>query len=80
MNGIKKMDAIPDIMIVIDQNYELTAVREAMKLNIPIIAILDSNCDPDLIDIPIPGNDDAISSIKIILDALTNSILLGREK
>ena len=80
LNGIKKMDAIPDIMIVIDQNYELTAVREAMKLNIPIIAILDSNCDPDLIDIPIPGNDDAISSIKIILDALTNSILLGREK
>jgi small subunit ribosomal protein S2 len=74
------MDAIPDIMIVIDQNYELTAVREAMKLNIPIISILDSNCDPDLIDIPIPGNDDAISSIKIILDALTNCILLGREK
>ncbi len=80
LNGIKTMDKIPDIMIVIDQNYELTAVREAMKLNIPIISILDSNCDPDLIDIPIPGNDDAISSIKIILEALTNSIILGREK
>jgi len=80
LNGIKTMDKIPDIMIVIDQNYELTAVREAMKLNIPIISILDSNCDPDLIDVPIPGNDDAISSIKIILEALTNSIILGREK
>ena len=66
-------------MIVIDQNYELTAVREAIKLNIPIISILDSNCDPDLIDIPIPGNDDAISSIKIILEALTDSIRLGRQ-
>jgi len=65
-------------MIVVDQNYELTAVREAMKLDIPIISILDSNSDPDLIDIPIPGNDDAISSIKIILDALTESIKLGR--
>ena len=65
--------------IVIDQNYELTAVREAIKLNIPIISMLDSNCDPDLIDIPIPGNDDAISSIKIILEALTDSIRLGRQ-
>jgi small subunit ribosomal protein S2 len=78
LNGIKNMDTIPDIMIVVDQNYELTAVREAMKLDIPIISILDSNSDPDLIDIPIPGNDDAISSIKIILDALTESIKLGR--
>ena len=73
------MSGVPDIMIVIDQNYELTAVREAIKLNIPIISILDSNCDPDLIDIPIPGNDDAISSIKIILEALTDSIRLGRQ-
>jgi small subunit ribosomal protein S2 len=48
-------------------------------LNIPIISILDSNCDPDLIDVPIPGNDDAISSIKIILEALTDSIRIGRQ-
>lgn len=79
LNGVKNMSGVPDIMIVIDQNYELTAVREAIKLNIPIISILDSNCDPDLIDIPIPGNDDAISSIKIILEALTDSIRLGRQ-
>ena len=50
-----------------------------IPLNIPIISMLDSNCDPDLIDIPIPGNDDAISSIKIILEALTDSIRLGRQ-
>jgi small subunit ribosomal protein S2 len=79
LNGVKNMSGVPDIMIVIDQNYELTAVREAIKLNIPIISMLDSNCDPDLIDIPIPGNDDAISSIKIILEALTDSIRLGRQ-
>ena len=79
LNGVKNMDRIPDIMIVIDQNHELTAIREAIKLNIPIISILDSNCDPDLIDVPIPGNDDAISSIKIILEALTDSIRIGRQ-
>ena len=73
------MSGLPDVMIVIDQNYELTAIREAIKLNIPIISILDSNCDPDLIDVPIPGNDDAISSIKIILESLTDSIRLGRQ-
>jgi small subunit ribosomal protein S2 len=78
LNGIKTMYSLPDVMIVVDQNHELTAVREAIKLNIPIISILDSNCDPELIDVPIPGNDDALSSIKIILQALTDSILLGR--
>jgi small subunit ribosomal protein S2 len=78
LGGVKEMGKTPDVMIVIDQNYELTAVREAIKLQIPIISILDSNCDPDLIDIPIPGNDDAISSIKIILEALTDSICAGR--
>ena len=79
LNGVKNMDRIPDIMIIIDQNQELTAVREAMKLNIPIISILDSNCDPDVVDVPIPGNDDAISSIRIILEALTDSIKAGRQ-
>ena len=79
LNGVKNMDRIPDIMIIIDQNQELTAVREAMKLNIPIISILDTNCDPDVVDVPIPGNDDAISSIRIILEALTDSIRAGRQ-
>lgn len=74
LGGVKTMKRPPDIMIVIDQNHEITAVREARKLQIPIISIVDSNCNPDLIDVPIPGNDDAISSIKIILEALTDSI------
>jgi small subunit ribosomal protein S2 len=78
LGGVKEMGTTPDVMIVIDQNYELTAVREAIKLKIPIISIIDSDCNPDLIDVPIPGNDDAISSIKIILEELTDSICLGR--
>lgn len=79
LGGVKEMTQTPDVMIVIDQNYELTAIREAIKLQIPIISIIDSNCNPDLIDVPIPGNDDAISSIKIIVEALTDNIRLGRQ-
>ena len=79
LNGIKGMKQIPDVMIVVDQNYELTAIREAIKLNIPVISILDSNCDPDLIDIPIPGNDDASRSVKLILRALSDNIILGSQ-
>ena len=79
LNGIKTMKKIPDVLIVIDQNYELTAVREAIKLNIPIISLLDTNCDPDLIDIPIPGNDDSTRSIRFVLRKLSNSIISGRK-
>jgi len=78
LNGIKSMQKIPDIIIIVDQNYELTAVREAIKLNIPIISIADSNCDPELIDIPIPGNDDAVNSVRLIISALSDSIIRGR--
>jgi len=75
LNGIKKMSKLPDVVIIIDQKREINAIRECHKLNIPIISILDTNCDPDLIDIPIPGNDDAVRSIKLILQSLTNSII-----
>ena len=71
------MPSIPDVLIVIDQRRELTAIKEAMSLKIPIISILDTNCDPDLIDIPIPGNDDSIGSIKLILKILGQSIVNG---
>jgi small subunit ribosomal protein S2 len=64
-------------MIVIDQRRELTAIKEAISLNIPIISILDTNCDPDLVDVPIPGNDDSIGSIKLILQTLGNNIRNG---
>lgn len=76
-NGVKEMQNIPDVIIIIDQRREITAVREAISLNIPIVSILDTNCDPDLATIPIPGNDDAINSVKYIVQKLTESILLG---
>lgn len=78
LDGIKTMQNLPDIAIIIDQKREMTAVRECKKLGIPIVSILDTNCDPDLIDIPIPGNDDAVRSIKLILQSLTDSIIMGK--
>ena len=80
LNGVKNMENLPDAVIIIDQKRELTAIKECKKLGIPIISILDTNCDPDLVDIPIPGNDDAVRSIKLILKTLSDSILLGQEK
>ena len=80
LNGIKDMERLPDVAIIVDQKREITAVRECRKLGIPIISILDTNCDPDLVDIPIPGNDDAVRSIKLILKSLTDNILLGQSK
>ena len=78
LNGIKDMQRIPDVAIIIDQKREMTAIRECRKLGIPVVSILDTNCDPDLVDIPIPGNDDAVRSIKLILKALTDSIIAGK--
>ena len=80
LNGIKDMPGLPDVAIIVDQKREMTAIRECRKLGIPVISILDTNCDPDLVDIPIPGNDDAVRSIKLILKSLTDSILLGQSK
>ena len=77
LNGIKNMPQIPDVAIIVDQKREMTAIRECRKLGIPIISILDTNCDPDLVDIPIPGNDDAVRSIKLILKSLADSINKG---
>ena len=80
LNGIKDMPRIPDVMIVVDQRRELTAIKEAISLNIPVISILDTNCDPDIVDIPIPGNDDSIGSIKLILKTLGSNILSGQNQ
>lgn len=80
LDGIKTMSKLPDIAIIIDQKRELTAISECRKLGIPVVSILDTNCDPDLVDIPIPGNDDAVRSIKLILNLLTDSILNGQSK
>ena len=80
LDGIKSMTKLPDVVIIIDQRREMTAVAECRKLGIPIVSILDTNCDPDLVDIPIPGNDDAVRSIKLILTLLTDSIIKGQTK
>nr|YP_010208265.1 ribosomal protein S2 [Pseudo-nitzschia multistriata]UBA15278.1 ribosomal protein S2 [Pseudo-nitzschia multistriata] len=80
LDGIKSMTTVPDVVIVIDQRREITAIAECRKLGIPVVSILDTNCDPDLVDIPIPGNDDAVRSIKLILTLLTDSIIKGQTK
>lgn len=80
LDGIKTMSKLPDVAIIIDQKRELTAISECRKLGIPVVSILDTNCDPDLVDIPIPGNDDAVRSIKLILNLLTDSILKGQSE
>jgi small subunit ribosomal protein S2 len=78
LGGIKTMRKVPDIVLIVDQRREYNAVQECQKLGIPIISLLDTNCDPDLVDIPIPANDDAIRSIKLIVGRLADAIYEGR--
>jgi len=78
-NGVKEMKQIPDIIVIIDQKREIIAIQEALSLDIPIISILDTNCDPNLATIPIPGNDDSIRSIKYIIKNIADSIRLGQK-
>lgn len=76
--GIKTMGGLPEVVIVTDTRKEHIAVQEANKLGIPVVAIVDTNCDPDLIDFPIPGNDDAIRAIKLICSILATAVIEGR--
>ena len=78
LSGIKEMGGLPDAVVITDTNKEEIAVLEAKKLGIPIVAIVDTNCDPDLIDYPIPGNDDAIRSNNLICRALAAAVVDGR--
>ncbi|WNZ23593.1 30S ribosomal protein S2 [Leptolyngbya sp. NK1-12] len=78
LGGIRGMRKVPDIVIIVDQRREYNAVQECQKLNIPIVSLLDTNCDPDTVDIPIPANDDAIRSIKLIVGRLADAIYEGR--
>nr|YP_009466316.1 ribosomal protein S2 [Genlisea filiformis]AUN28371.1 ribosomal protein S2 [Genlisea filiformis] len=78
LGGIKYMTGLPDIVIIVDQHEEYTALRECITLGIPTISLIDTNCDPDLADISIPSNDDAISSIRLILNKLVFAICEGR--
>ena len=79
LSGIKDMKDIPDALFVIDPRRETIAVLEAHKLGIPVISIVDTNCDPDVIDYPIPGNDDAIRAIELVVGLMANAFIEGRQ-
>jgi len=78
LNGIRTMNRIPKCLIVVDPLKEKNAVREARKLGIATVALIDTDCDPDLVDLPIPGNDDSIRSIDLILRHLADAIIAGK--
>lgn len=80
LNGLRKMEKIPAALIAVDIRREHIAIREARKCGIPVIALVDTDCDPGLVDIVIPGNDDAFRSIEIILGALADALVTGKEK
>ena len=79
LGGIKDMEQIPGCLFIVDPRKEKIAVAEAKKLGIPVVAIVDTNCDPDDVDYVIPGNDDAIRAVKLICGAMANAIIEGRE-
>lgn len=79
LNGIKDMDGIPDCMFVVDPKKEYIAVREAHKLGIPVVGIVDTNCDPEELDFPIPGNDDAIRAVKLIAETIANAVIEAKQ-
>ena len=78
LRGIREMDRLPDALFVVDSNREAIAVREASKLGIPIIAVVDTNCDPDQIDYVIPGNDDALRAVRLFATTIADAVLAGR--
>ena len=78
LSGVREMKKLPEVVVVTDTRKEHTAIAEANKLGVPIIAIVDTNCDPDPIDLPVPGNDDAIRSIRLICSVLADAVIEGR--
>jgi small subunit ribosomal protein S2 len=80
LSGVIEMERLPGALFVVDSKKEDTAVREARRLSIPVVALIDTNCDPDLIDYPVPGNDDAIKSIRLVTGLMADSILDGRKR
>lgn len=79
LGGIKEMKRIPAAIFIVDPRKEKNAIAEARKLNIPIVAIVDTNCDPDEVDYVIPGNDDAIRAVKLIAFTISNAVIEGRQ-
>ena len=78
LGGLKNMRRLPDVVVLVDQRRESNAVLEARKLDIPLVSMLDTNCDPDLCEVPIPCNDDAVRSVQLILGRLADAINEGR--
>ena len=79
LGGIKEMDKLPGVIFLVDPKKERIAILEAKKLNIPIVGLVDTNCNPEELDYPIPGNDDAIRAVKLIADVMANAIIEGKQ-
>jgi small subunit ribosomal protein S2 len=80
LSGVTEMEKLPGALFVIDAKHEQIAVKEANRLGIPVVAIVDTDSDPDLVDYPVPGNDDAIRSIKLLVSVITDSLIEGARK
>ena len=79
LGGIKEMDKIPGVIFLVDPKKERIAILEAKKLNIPVVGIVDTNCNPEEVDYAIPGNDDAIRAVKLIMDVMANAVIEGKQ-
>ena len=79
LGGIKDMKEMPGVMFVVDPKKERIAILEARKLGIPVVGLVDTNCNPEDVDYPIPGNDDAIRAVKLIADVMANAVIEGRQ-
>ena len=79
LGGIKEMKEMPGVMFVVDPKKERIAILEAKKLGIPVVGLIDTNCNPEDVDYPIPGNDDAIRAVKLIADVIANAVIEGRQ-
>ena len=79
LGGIKEMKEMPGVLFIVDPKKERNAILEARKLNIPVIGLVDTNCNPEDVDYPIPGNDDAIRAVKLIADVMANAVIEGRQ-
>ena len=79
LGGIKDMDKLPGVIFLVDPKKERIAILEAKKLNIPVVGLVDTNCNPEELDYPIPGNDDAIRAVKLIADVIANAIIEGKQ-
>lgn len=79
LGGIKEMEELPGVLFVVDPKKERTAILEAKKLNIPVVGLVDTNCNPEDVDYAIPGNDDAIRAVKLIADVVANAVIEGNQ-